>query len=456
MTAADLAEHIQGAIRDGRGWKAPCSVHRPDTNPSVKWHDDGDRVLLRCHATCRTEAVMAGYGLTMADLFHHPHERRDGAVVIATYDYCDLAGMVRYQTVRLEPKGFYQRRPDGRGGWINNLDGVEPLCYQLPALQGQRVCAGVEGEEDAATLMGLGLVATTNHGGAGKWRECHTEQLVRAGIERVYLFRDNDRAGARHRRQVATSLAAAGLELYAVDLPGLGPLKDKHGEDISDWLRAGHTPEELLALLGPAPRWTPDADRGAEDLGAGADPHDDRRSQGQGPARDRAKPTPWDAAVSAPEYIAAVESDGDFLDPGRRFLARGVISEWFSPRGLGKTNVMLEQVVSLARTGLRVLLIDRDNPRREIKRRLRAMGAGLTPTLKIIDRTKAPPLTDKVAWAAFPVAEYDVVIVGSSRAARSPGSKRCPRPGGRTGRAARGAATSGTATGWPSWRPSSE
>jgi hypothetical protein len=89
---------------------------------------------------------MAGYGLAMADLFHHPHERRGGAVIIATYDYRELAGMVRYQTVRLEPKGFYQRRPDGRGGWINNLDGVEPLLYHLPELQGQRFCAGVEGE----------------------------------------------------------------------------------------------------------------------------------------------------------------------------------------------------------------------------------------------------------------------------------------------------------------------
>jgi 5S rRNA maturation endonuclease (ribonuclease M5) len=295
MTAADLAERIPNAIRDGRGWKAPCSVHRPDTNRSVKWHDEGDRVLLRCHATCRTEDVMAGYGLAMADLFHHPHERRGGAVIIATYDYRELAGMVRYQTVRLEPKGFYQRRPDGRGGWINNLDGAEPLLYHLPELQGQRFCAGVEGEEDAATLMGLGLAATTNHGGAGKWRECHTEQLVRAGIERVYLFRDNDRAGAKHRRQVATSLAAAGLAVHAVDLPGLGSLKDKHGEDVSDWLRAGHTPEELLALLGPAPRWTPDADRGAEIIDAGQDPHDDRGSEAQGPDED---PGLWTSTVA--------------------------------------------------------------------------------------------------------------------------------------------------------------
>jgi hypothetical protein len=92
-----------------------------------------------------------------------------------------------------------------------------------------------------------------------------------------------------------------------------------------------------------------------------------------GPLR-HGKAALWAAAVPAPDYLAAADDEGDFLDQERRFLARGVITEWFSPRGLGKTNVMLHLVVTLAATGLRVLLIDRDNPRREIKRRLKAMG----------------------------------------------------------------------------------
>jgi AAA domain/Primase C terminal 1 (PriCT-1) len=127
--------------------------------------------------------------------------------------------------------------------------------------------------------------------------------------------------------------------------------------------------------------------------------------------------SPWDAAVPAPEYLAADDTRADFLDPGHRFLVRGVLTEWFSPRGVGKTNVMMHLVVSLATSGRRVLLIDRDNPRMEIKRRLRAFGADAAPTLRIIDRRQAPPLTDKAAWAAFPVADYDVVVVDSLDAA---------------------------------------
>ena len=65
--------------------------------------------------------------------------------------------------------------------------------------------ATVEGEEDTTTLVGLGVAATTNHGGAEKWRPAHTAQLVAAGIRRVYAFTDNDQPGVKHRAQVAAS-----------------------------------------------------------------------------------------------------------------------------------------------------------------------------------------------------------------------------------------------------------
>ena len=38
--------------------------------------------------------------------------------IVATYDYIDDEGERLYQVVRLEPKSFRRRRPDGRGGWI--------------------------------------------------------------------------------------------------------------------------------------------------------------------------------------------------------------------------------------------------------------------------------------------------------------------------------------------------
>jgi hypothetical protein len=93
--------------------------------------------------------------------------------IVATYDSRDGSGKLRYQVVRREPKSFYQRRPDGAGGWINNLDAVERVLYRLPELMAADPAEIVwipEGEADVQNLVRLGLVATTNAGGAGKWR----------------------------------------------------------------------------------------------------------------------------------------------------------------------------------------------------------------------------------------------------------------------------------------------
>jgi len=111
------------------------------------------------------------------------------------YDYHDADGALRYQVVRYPDKGFTQRRPDGKGGWLYNLDGVTRLLYRLPEL----LATGpdtpvyvVEGEKDVNTLRALGLVATTNSEGAGKWRaECNRYFVGR----QVAIVPDNDTAG---------------------------------------------------------------------------------------------------------------------------------------------------------------------------------------------------------------------------------------------------------------------
>ena len=41
-----------------------------------------------------------------------------GATVVATYDYRDELGSLLYQVVRLRPKSFRHRKPNGNGGWV--------------------------------------------------------------------------------------------------------------------------------------------------------------------------------------------------------------------------------------------------------------------------------------------------------------------------------------------------
>ena len=167
--------------------------------------------------------------------------RQPAPAVVATYDYCDEGGALVFQVLRYEPKTFRQRRPEG-SGWSWSVKGVRVLPYRLPALLADPAATVflVEGEKDADRLAALGLVATCNAGGAGKWKKEHSEFLR---SRRVVVLPDNDEAGEKHAQQVERSLRGIAAEVRTLVLPGL---PDKG--DVSDWLDAGGTLEELLAL----------------------------------------------------------------------------------------------------------------------------------------------------------------------------------------------------------------
>lgn len=120
------------------------------------------------------------------------HDPKAGKLV-ETYPYTDEVGELRFEVCRYEPKAFNQRRPDGRGGWIWNLDGVRLVPYRLSRLieaiaNGQTVVT-VEGERDVHTAESLGLVATCNPMGAGKWRAEYDPFFTGAD---VVIIPDND------------------------------------------------------------------------------------------------------------------------------------------------------------------------------------------------------------------------------------------------------------------------
>ena len=165
--------------------------------------------------------------------------------IVKTYDYRDESGKLLYQAVRYEPKDFRQRRPDGKGGWIWNLDGMRRVLYRLQELlraAPEDWIFIVEGEKDADRLNDEGLVATTCAMGAGKWDDNYSEFLNDRKLVAIPL--DSDDAGRRHAKQVAESLSRVGAKARIVELPGLAK-----GEDVSDWLDKGGTKKELVGLV---------------------------------------------------------------------------------------------------------------------------------------------------------------------------------------------------------------
>jgi hypothetical protein len=110
-------------------------------------------------------------------------------------------------------------------------------------------------------------------------------------------------------------------------------------------------------------------------------------------------------------FLTATEADTAWLVPD--ILAPGCMTQLYAPRGLGKSVFADHWAVTLAASGKRVLILDRDNPRCTIQTRLRNLGADGLDRLKVISREKCPPLTKPEQWAAFPYSEYDVIIVDS-------------------------------------------
>lgn len=161
------------------------------------------------------------------------------------YKYRDAAGNLVFEVVRKVPKDFRQRHPDPDqpGKWIWNMKGIERVPYRLPELLAAPVDSLVfipEGEKDADRLASLGLVATCNVGGAGKWHKEYSQHLQGRA---VVILPDNDQAGRDHAADVAKKLAGIAASVRIVELPGL-PEKG----DVSDWLAAGHTLADLDAL----------------------------------------------------------------------------------------------------------------------------------------------------------------------------------------------------------------
>lgn len=185
--------------------------------------------------------------------------------VVDTYDYQDESGTLLFQVVRYEPKGFAQRRPDGRSGWVYDLKGARRVLYHLPRLCMADTVYIVEGEQDADRLWSLGFPATTNPQGAGKWREEYNESLRG---KRVVILPDNDEPGEQHAVRVAHTLVPVAAAVKIVRLPGL-PAKG----DVSDWLDTGHTREELAELVRATPLVQPE-----DLLGQGKDSSDNAAS----------------------------------------------------------------------------------------------------------------------------------------------------------------------------------
>jgi hypothetical protein len=364
MTPAEVVlARLERVKRNGTGWDAACPAHH-DRDPSLSVGvGDEERVLLHCHAGCSTAEILEALGLRESDLFSSNGHKAERAIV-SRYDYLDAEAHLVYQVVRFAPKEFRQRRPDGRGGWIWNLKGVERVLYRLPDVRTAVAAGGrvyvTEGEKDADAAAALGETATTNPGGAGKWRDEYSDAL--RGASEILVVADNDEAGIRHAQQVEQSIRSR----LGADTP-VRVVLPRTGKDLSDHLAAGHSVDELVPLAredpDPAHSWAP-----LDLLARASNP-----------------PTP-------PTILG-------LFYPGRRHVLSA------EPEHL-KSWVLLIACVEELIAGRAVLYVDLEMGPRETLARLRAMGAtddAIRDHFIYIEPTE--PLTDPT-----PLADIDQLL----------------------------------------------
>lgn len=333
---ADLAPHIGEIARILLGVPSP----KHSTRSQLRWGQNGSVAVEiagpEAGAWFDHEAGVGGGawellrlkgGLSDEDipdwLDRHGFGRRDtarnGFKIEAAYPYVDQNGKLLFEVVRLVPKTFRQRRPDGVGGWIWELKGVSRVPYRLPELVKAALDTPiwvVEGEKDADRLREWGLVATTCPGGAGKWRPEYNEYFRG---RRIAILPDNDDAGRQHAQDVARHLVGVAADVRILELQGL---PDKG--DISDWITAGGTQSDLETLLEVT---EPYVAHPSDDAAPGDDaaPSDDQKWRAY--VAERLPLRKWlDRDTPPPDFVL-----GEVISTTTRLLL-------VAPTGLGKTN----------------------------------------------------------------------------------------------------------------------
>ena len=166
--------------------------------------------------------------------------------IVATYDYRDSFGTLLFQVVRYSNKDFFQRKPDGNGGWNWKVNGVERVLFRLPELLSEiedgRPIYVCEGEKDVLAMVKNGFAATCNPGGAGKWADGYSDALRGAD---VFIIADKDKAGRDHARLVAGKIRNVAASVRVIELPDTN---GKTVKDAADFFAAGGQAVELDEL----------------------------------------------------------------------------------------------------------------------------------------------------------------------------------------------------------------
>jgi DNA polymerase I-like protein with 3'-5' exonuclease and polymerase domains/predicted P-loop ATPase len=271
ISPENIARAVNGTVERDGSILCCCPVHEASgrhTPSLVLTITDTRRILFHCRSqNCDVKHFQAIHdylvkcGLPRAHVggnradkeSRYTYQHPDGTYAWTKTRFVTKSGKKRFRCEVFDEttKQWSSGRPDGMP-LLFNLATVTTVLATYP----DAPLLIVEGEKDVETAGGLGVLATTNADGAGKWRIEDTQTLIKLGVRKVVVCPDNDGPGIDHGIHVAkTFQQATGIEVRWLELPGLGAK-----EDLSDWAPKQAQPDALLGeLIGAAPRFDADA-----------------------------------------------------------------------------------------------------------------------------------------------------------------------------------------------------
>ena len=149
-----------------------------------------------------------------------------------------LVRVVRVDDGQGKKKVWQERWENGK--WVRGLGSIKRA--EIPVYRFQEICSAikagqpiflVEGEVCADALWKLGIPATTNIGGAGKWKASDSEDLKGA---KVVFSPDRDKPGLKHALGIAEDFPDAQWMLPFPNSPVWKNLPESMGADVADWI----------------------------------------------------------------------------------------------------------------------------------------------------------------------------------------------------------------------------
>jgi putative DNA primase/helicase len=253
----DIISRLKGVKRTGDGWTAICPAHEDKQSSLSVAHRDG-KWLLKCHAGCTWEAVIAALGLKAGDLFDEErvHTPPNNTAILqrsAGLTLEQFAAEKQLPPVLLGTCGLSDGKLNGRRAVKIPYLGVDgtvaalrwriamvgdrfrwqsrskPQLYGLNRLQEAREAGSVvlvEGESDCLTLWFHGIPAI-GIPGAANWREDRDAAHL-DGIDTIYAVIEPDRGGDTVCKWLAQSTIRHRVKLLTL------PLKDPSAMHLAD------------------------------------------------------------------------------------------------------------------------------------------------------------------------------------------------------------------------------